>query len=201
MTLQSDWPLLSVVYDRIDAGGIAIANHIIGHGQVPITALRSDRDYGYGDRFPERVEAVLAIADSTFVSFWDNEINASFDRETLETDPTIFGSLCSRVSPEIRFFSVRVRQPELVDTLAAAGAGYAIATPKSQRRQRGGYTPHLKTFIENLKPQTLTNRSDHDLAVMFENQVKARQPTLELPGTRYIANQIGKLRPKYFNPR
>ena len=54
MTLQSDWLLLSEVYDRIDAGGIAIANHIIGHGQVPITALRSDRDYGYGDRFPER---------------------------------------------------------------------------------------------------------------------------------------------------
>jgi hypothetical protein len=204
---------LSEAYDRIDAGGIAIANHIIGHGRVPITALRDDRS---GDGFPGRVEAVLAIADSAFVHFGENGIDAYFDLEALETDPAIFGPLISRVYPVIHFSAVRVRQPELVDLLAAAGAGYAssaeephqggatgraTAAEAPQRRQRGGYIPHLKIFIENLKPQTLTKRSDHDLAVLFENQVKAQQPTLELPGTRYIANQIGKLRPKYLNPR
>jgi hypothetical protein len=197
MALQSDWPLLSEAYDRIDADGIAIAMHIIGHGQVPITALRSDRGYGYDARFPERIEAVLAIAVSTIVSFWDNKIDASFDRET---DPTIFGPLCSRVYPQIRFSSVRVRQPELVDTLAAAGTGYAIATPKSQRQRRGAYIPQLKIFIKNLKPETLVS-TDHDLAVLFENQVKAKRLALELPGTRYIANRIRGLRPKHLSPR
>jgi hypothetical protein len=191
MTLQSDWLLLSEVYDRIDAGGIAIAMHIIGHGQVPITALRSDRS---GNRFPERVEAVLAIAMSTFIHFWDNEIVASFDSKTRETNPTIFGPYCSYVFPEIRFSSVRVRQPELLDLLTAAGVGYAIITDKPQRR--GAYIPQLKIFIKNLKPETLASTSAHDLAVMFENRVETKQLALKLPETRHIVNQIEKLRPE-----
>jgi hypothetical protein len=189
---------LSEAFDRIDADGIAIAKHIIGRGQVPITALRSDRKYGYGARFPERVEAVLAIAMSTLILFWDNEIDASFDSKTRETNPTIFGYYCSYVYPRICFSSVRVRQPELIDMLAAAGVGYASIADKPQRR--GAYLPLLKRFLKTLDPETLASTSPRDLAVMFEIEVKDQHPTLALPDTRYIANQIRKLRPEYLSP-
>jgi len=200
MTAQSDWPLLSEVNDQLDVGAFNVAQKIIGSGQIPVTAFRSDI-LGFFERLPERVEPLLAKARQCFVNFCSSEITSSFDRETLETNPTIFGPLCSRVTPEIRFFSVRVRWLELVEALAAVGCAVS-ATDRSRRR--GAYKGELKAYMNRFKPEALARMGDDDIALRFkdyvEAQTKAGRSALKLPQLRNIANQVSKLRPKDPDP-
>jgi hypothetical protein len=193
MTTQSDWPLLSEAYDRLRAGAFAVdvlvaADEIIGRGQVPITARRSDMDM----RVPERVEMLLAraVRIRTFMRHWDNEIDAGFDPET----DKLWAVGCSTA---IGFSDVRVRWPELVEALAAAGCGSA-SDPRSRRR--GAYKGELANFMQRFKPQALAGLTDDQIAQRFADHVEARikagQSALELPQLRHVASQVGKLRAK-----
>ena len=123
---QSNWPFLSEAYDLLDGsdGSVAAAFDIIGQGQVPITAYRSDTPESM-DRLPERVETLLAKARPCLVDFPRSDIFAFFDGQTERS--------------MVRFFSARVDWPKLVNALAAVGFTVAGIKPDrtySQRRRR-----------------------------------------------------------------
>jgi hypothetical protein len=103
MPAQSDWLPLSDVLDRLDIGEVSAARDIIGRGQIPVTAIRSDIPGGTN---PERVETLLAQATQTQISFGTDRIAAHFGGS-----PTDW----------IEFSGVRVDWWAVVERLAAAG--------------------------------------------------------------------------------
>jgi hypothetical protein len=125
-TPQSNWPYLSDAHDLLDSsdGSVAAAFDIIGHGQVPITAYRSDTPESM-NQLPERVETLLASARPCLVDFPRSDIYAFFNGQTERS--------------LVRFFGARVHLPSLVDALAAVGYIVADIEPDpthSQRRRR-----------------------------------------------------------------
>jgi hypothetical protein len=130
MAAQSnDWPLLSEALDWLGTIAIEAASNIIGRGQVPVTAIRSDIP---GSTTAEPIGALLTKAKETRVWYLSNEIIATFDkgqdrrsilgeRSNLED---AYGGLVWSYGPtdwHIRFRNVRVQWSCLVKALAAAG--------------------------------------------------------------------------------
>jgi hypothetical protein len=132
MASQSNWLLVNEEADpRLDTGTIDAAHNIIGRGQVPVTAIRSDIPVS---TTPERVEGLLAKATRTVVSLWGDEITAHYSgeqdrrsilgpRSNLESVPggLIWWSYSGSTDWAIGFRSVRVHWPELVKALEEAG--------------------------------------------------------------------------------
>jgi hypothetical protein len=158
MSSESDWLLLSEVFDRLAAAAvndseiicrtrrIDAAREIIGCGQVPIIAC-SDLPNSQ-NRLASRVEALLAKAIGPRVGFASNEIMGRFRGS--EIDPEIFGSACSLVFPQICFSGVRVHWPELVEALAAAGFAVTAAGAGVAQRTCGKQWAWQKLILDDL---------------------------------------------------
>jgi hypothetical protein len=128
---SDDWLPLGEAFDRLDAGAALAAREIIGRGEVPIYALRSDLP---GSTTPAPVRKLLAQASWTFIS--GDEISATYDgpkqdirsilgpRSNLQSE-VVMSWTYGIAACTVAFRSSRVHWPELVDALAAAG--YAVS--------------------------------------------------------------------------
>ena len=214
MPSQNDWPPLHVAFNQLAAyealpqfsayDAMRAAMDIIGRGDVPVTAFRSDIPDG---TTRGRIDALLTKATRTIVDCVGDEITAYFnsrqDREIFgprsrfnDTGPRPMFYAPSGDNPAITFRAVLVRWPALVQALAAAG--FAVSDGTSRRR--GACLGELRSFWVRLGPETRASLTDDDIARRFMDHVEAKikrgQSALTLPQLRNIANQVAKLRQK-----
>jgi hypothetical protein len=179
MPKQSDWPLLSEAYNRLDGsdGSVAAAFDIIGRGQVPVSAYRSNVTDNMSG-LPERIETLLGEARQGLVQFPLSEIYALFDGEA---------------EPWARFFAARVRWPELVDKLEAAGFAVAELGESARSEQRLG-TKRAKRRSHQPrrgpKPgETGFNAADKALFETIERMQKKGEARSAIAGARILVKK------------
>jgi len=182
VTKNSTWLLLEEAGRRLNLLQKAAAE-IIGRGQIPVSARRSDVHIG----LPEPVERLLAAAKSTFVSFGDNRISAVYDKTT---DRSIFGARSNvelrsmrldmdnlshlrAIDFDLTFYVVRVNWPELVGALEAAGC--PLVAPARSLLIDGGEPPL----------RSATDQKIHDaISAAYDQATLSRQKP---PNVREVA--------------
>jgi hypothetical protein len=218
MVSRNDWLPLRETFDRLatyealppfsSSDAMRAARDIVGRGQIPVRAVRSDIP---GSTTPESVEELLSQAKQIVAFRWsEDEIIAEYDREQdrrsilgprsgLQSE-TVLAWSYGATDWTIRFSRVRVHWPVLVEALAEVGYPVRAGAPASSASERLAYKGELASYMKRFKPALLAGLSDDDVARRFRNhvdaQVAAGKLVLKLPQLRHIANQVAKLRPK-----
>jgi hypothetical protein len=190
MAAQSDWPLLSAAFDRLDSSTTDSARDITGRGQVPVTGTRSDIP---GSTTPERVEALLRNA--TRVDISGDDIRALYaagqdirsilgPRSSMQSE-NVVAWVYGKADCTVTFRTARVHWPALVEALAAAGfavsSGSALSSSgpdADSRRQRGAYKGALEAWLAAKPLAQLRRMSVDAIAKAFRDYCERKRPEL-----------------------
>jgi hypothetical protein len=165
MAAQSDdWPALSEALGRLDTLASNAAGEIVGRGEIPIYALRSDLP---GSITPQREERRLAQATRTFVS--GDEIRARYEpgqdirsilgpRSNMQSE-NVVAWVYGKAACTVTFRSVRVHWTALVNALA--GAGYAVSAVNApEALLTAEPVPAIEQTAETSRPLRGTSLAD-----------------------------------------
>jgi hypothetical protein len=200
MASQSDWLLLNEEADRwLDTGTTEAAHNIIGRGQVPVTAIRSDIP---GSTTPERVEMLLTKATRTRVSFWGDEITAHYSgeqdrrsilgpRSNLESANGVTWSYGYR-APDwtMGFRSVRVHWRELVKALEEAGCRLRKRRPGPKDGKQSVKDLACKIALQVLNDEAQRPKLGYGRLTTLAGIVNAKLARL---GHQYKGDSVGKM--------